>query len=71
MRVAGGADWTDVTGQSTNDYLGTSFTVIEDTGLSTALTTGGTYEFQIRATNKWGSGPYSSTLSILAADEPA
>ena len=68
------AEWADVTGQGANDYLGLSFTVVEDTSASSAgssLTVGGTYEFRIRATNKWGSGPFSDTLSVLAADEPS
>ena len=37
----------------------------------TALTGGTTYQFKIAATNKYGTGPYSSAVSIVAAQAPA
>lgn len=36
----------------------------------TGLTAGNTYEFKIEARNQYGYSGYSSTLSLLCADEP-
>ena len=38
--------------------------------LATGLTGGTTYSFEVRATNMYGSGPYSSALSYVPQDVP-
>jgi hypothetical protein len=40
------------------------------TATSTGLTGGNTYAYRVAARNKYGSGPYSSEISVLAAEAP-
>lgn len=46
---------------SSTDYTSTSYTI------STGLTAGETYTFKILAKNRWGSGEFSTTTSVVAA----
>ena len=50
---------------ATTDYTGTDFTV------TTGLTPGATYQFQVRAKNIWGYGDFSSIIYVEASDVPA
>jgi len=47
-----------------SDSLATTFTV------SSGITGGSTYNFKVRAKNKWGFGDFSSSTAILAAGAP-
>lgn len=58
--------WIEVVGNSTGNYLGLSYT------LTVGIVAGNTYQFRIRAYNKWGWGAYTSvSTSILAASVPS
>lgn len=58
--------WIEVVGNSTGNYLGLSYT------LTVGIVAGRTYQFRIRAYNKWGWGVYTSVNStILAASVPS
>lgn len=59
----GTGTYVELIGES-SAYTGLSYIV------TTSITEGTTYEFKIRAKNKWGWGDYSSTFSILAATVP-
>jgi hypothetical protein len=56
----GGVTWTSLTGSS-SDYTGTSFTV------TSGVTSGLDYQFQVRAANVYGDGTYSNIVTITAS----
>jgi hypothetical protein len=60
----GSSTWTELVGLS-SDYPGVSYIV------ASGVASGTTYQFQIKAKNKWGWGAYSSVTSILAASAPS
>jgi hypothetical protein len=58
--------WIEVVGNSNGNYLGLSYT------LTVGIVAGRTYQFRIRAQNKWGWGAYTAVnTSILAASVPS
>lgn len=59
----GNSVFTELVGEST------PYTLLTHT--ESSLTAGVTYTFRLRAENAHGFGDYSSTLSVLAAEEPA
>lgn len=54
--------WVNLIGE-TSDYSATSY-------MATSVTEGETYQFKIRANNRWGWGDFSSVTTILAAKAP-
>ena len=60
----GNGNWITLVGQYSN-YLGTSFT------MAIGIVQGNTYNFKVRAKNKWGFGAFSTPFPIFAAGPPA
>ena len=60
----GNSTWVSLAG-SASYYTGTSYTV------ALGITTGSTYQFQVRASNKWGWGAFSPVTPIVAASAPS
>lgn len=58
-----GGSWTAVVGYL-SDFTGTTAVVTQN------IERGKTYQFRLRAKNKWGWGAYSSTTSVKAARRP-
>jgi large repetitive protein len=55
--------WVNLIGE-TSDYSATSY-------MATSVIEGETYQFKIRANNRWGWGEFSSVTTILAAKAPS
>ena len=61
---AGNGAFIELVGE-TSQFTATTYTI------TTGITTGSTYQFKIKAVNKWGTGSFSPTnLSVLAASVP-
>lgn len=60
----GTSTWVSLAG-SASYYTGTSYTI------ALGITSGTTYQFKVRAYNKWGWGEFSPVVSILAASVPS
>ena len=52
-------------GSATSPYLGTTYL------LDSGVVAGITYQFRLKAVNKWGTGGPGSSVSILASSLPA
>lgn len=48
----------------------THLTTSTTSATSASLTGGGTYAYRVAARNKYGAGPYSAEISVLAAEAP-
>jgi len=59
----GTSTWVDLVGAG-SDYTGTSFTV------ASGVSVGNTYQFKVRAKNKWGWGTFSTVTAIVAQGAP-
>ena len=60
----GTSTWTSLAGES-SPYTGTTYTI------SLGITSGSTYQFKVRAKNKWGFGDFSTTTSVVASSVPS
>jgi len=60
----GNSTWVDVVGQEDSAYLSTSYL------MTAGVASGATYQFRLRAWNKWGAGGFGPVVNITASTIP-
>jgi hypothetical protein len=59
----GNGNWINLVGQ-TSDYTSLKFSI------GNLIVESGSYQFKVRARNRWGFGPFSNSMTIIASGSP-